>query len=93
MVFIGPATNNIVEYQAVIDLLTKVASQDIHEMVVFMDSQLVVFYLNQVYTIRNPILLHLYWGVRLLERSFEVITYRHILGQTMQLLIHWQIIS
>ena len=38
-VFIGPTTNNIAEYQAVIGLLTEAASQDIHGLVVFMDSQ------------------------------------------------------
>ena len=75
---IGPATNNIVEYQAVIGLLTDFASRYIHDLVVFMDSQLVVCHLNQVYTIINPILLCLYQRVRLLERSFEFITYRHI---------------
>ena len=79
VVCIGPATNNISEYEAVIGLLTEAASQDIPDLVVLMDSQLVVFQLNHVYTIRNPILLCLYHRVHLLERSFEVITYRHIL--------------
>ena len=78
MVCIGPATNNIPKYQAVIGLLTKAASRDIHDLVVFMDSQLVVYHLNHVYTIRNPVLLHLFWRVCLLERSFECITYRHV---------------
>ena len=77
-VYIGPATNNIVEYRAVIDLLTEAASQDVRNLVVLMDSQLVVFHLNHVYTIRNHVLLHLFQRVRLLERSFETITYRHI---------------
>ena len=43
-----------------------------------MDSQLVVCHLNHVYTIRNPVLLHLFQKVRLLEISFGTITYRHI---------------
>ena len=75
---IGLATNNIVEYQAVIGLLTEAASRDIHDLVVFIDSQLVVFHLNHVYTIRNPILLRHFRRVRLLERSFDFITYRNI---------------
>ena len=37
-VCISPTTNNITEYEAVIGLLTKAASQDIHDLVVFMDS-------------------------------------------------------
>ena len=61
-VCIGPATNNITEYRAVIDLLTKVASQDVRNLVVLMDSQLVVCHLNHVYTIRNPMLLCLFRG-------------------------------
>ena len=59
-VCIGPATKKIVEYQVVIGLLTDVASQHIHNLVVFMDSQLVVCHLNHVYTIRNPMLLYLF---------------------------------
>ena len=78
VVCVGPATNNITEYQTLIGLLTEVASQDIDNLVVFMDSQLVFFHLNHVYAIWNPTLLHLFWRVCLLERSFESITYRHI---------------
>ena len=77
-VCIGPSTNNIVEYRAVISLLTEAASQDVRALVVLMDSQLVVCHLNHVYTIRNPVLLYLFRRVRLLERSFGTITYRHI---------------
>ena len=77
-VCLGPITNNIVKYEAVIGLLTEATSQDVCNLVVLMDSQLVVCHLNHVYTIRNPVLLHLFQRVRLLERSFETITYRHI---------------
>ena len=77
-VCIGPATNNITEYEAVIGHLTEATSQDVCDLVVLMDSQLVVFHLNHVYTIRIPKLLPLFQRVCLLERSFETITYRHI---------------
>ena len=59
-VCIGLATNNIVEYELVIGLLTEAVSQDVHDLVVLMDSQLVVCHLNHVYTIRNPMLLCLF---------------------------------
>ena len=59
-VCIGLTTNNIVKYEAVIGLLTEAASQDVRNMVVLMDSQLVLYHLNHVYTIRNPMLLHLF---------------------------------
>ena len=78
VVCIGPATNNIVEYWAVIGLLTEASFQDVHNLVVLMDSQLVVCHINHVYTIRNPMLLCLFQRVCLLERSFKTITYRHI---------------
>ena len=77
-VYIGPATNNITEYEAVIGVLTEANSQDVRDLVVLMDSQLMFFHLNHVYTIRNMVLLHLFQRVHLLERSFETITYRHI---------------
>ena len=38
VVCIGPATNNIVEYEAVIGLLTEATSQDVRDLVVLMDS-------------------------------------------------------
>ena len=76
-VCIGPTTNNIAEYRAVICLLTEVSSQDVHNLVVLMESTCVC-HLNHVYTIRNLVLLCLFWRVCLLERSFETITYRHI---------------
>ena len=38
VVCIGPATNNIAEYGAVIGLLTEATSQDVHNLVVLMDS-------------------------------------------------------
>ena len=59
-VFIGPATNNITEYRAVIGLLTEAASQDVRNLVVLMDSQLVVCHITHVYTIRNHVLLCLF---------------------------------
>ena len=41
-VCIGPATNNITEYEAVIGILTEATSQDIRDLVVFMDLQFVI---------------------------------------------------
>ena len=46
VVCIGLASKNIADYQAVICLLTKDAYWHIHDLVVFMESQLVVFHLN-----------------------------------------------
>ena len=48
---ISPATNNIAEYRVVIGLLTESASQGVRNLVVLMESQLMVCHLNHVYTI------------------------------------------
>ena len=41
-VFLGPATNNIVEYHVVIGLLIEALYHDIDHLVIFLDSRLVV---------------------------------------------------
>jgi ribonuclease HI len=75
---LGRATNNIVEYSAVIELLTEAISLGIHHLVVRLDSQLVVLYLSNIYSIRSPTLLRVYLRVRLLEREFDYLEYQHI---------------
>jgi ribonuclease HI len=67
----------MVEYHAVIRLLTQASSLGISRIIVYLDSQLVVCQLNRIYTIRSPILLHLHLQVRRLERMFDYIEYRH----------------
>jgi ribonuclease HI len=50
-VCLGRATNNIVKYSAVIELLTDFISLGIHHLVVQLDSQLVVLQLSNIYSI------------------------------------------
>jgi ribonuclease HI len=66
------------EYHAIIGLLTQASSLGISRIIVYLDSQLVVYQLNCIYTIRNHILLRLHLQVRRLERMFDYIEYRHI---------------
>jgi ribonuclease HI len=75
---LGPATNNMAEYHVVIGLLTQASSLGISRIIIYLDSQLVVFQLNRIYAIRSPILLRLHLQVRRLERMFDYIEYRHI---------------
>jgi ribonuclease HI len=75
---LGPATNNMAEYHAVIGLLTQASSLGISRIIVYLDSQLVVYQLNHIYAIRNPILLRLHLQVHHLKRMFDYIEYRHI---------------
>jgi ribonuclease HI len=64
---LGPATNNMAEYHVVIGLLTQASSLGISRVIIYLDSQLVVFQLNRIYAIRSPILLHLHLQVCRLE--------------------------
>jgi ribonuclease HI len=77
-VCLGPETNNITEYSAVIELLVDDISFGIRRLVVRLDSQLVVLQLSNVYSIRSPTLLRVYLQIRLLERHFDHIEYQHI---------------
>jgi len=77
-VCLGRTTNNIAEYSAVLELLTEAVNLGIRELLVYLDSQLVVLQLNGHYSVRNPSILRLYLRIRLLERNFEYITYHHI---------------
>ena len=66
--YLGPATNNVAEYRAAIGLLTETISMGITQLIVYLDSQLMVHQLNRIYSIRDPTLLRLYLRVRSLER-------------------------
>ena len=68
---LGPATNNMAEYHAFIGLLTQASSLGISRIIVYLDSQLMVYQLNRIYAIRSPILLRLHLQVRHLERMFD----------------------
>ena len=57
---LGPATNNMAEYHAVIGLLTQASSLGISRIVIYLDSQLMVYQLNRIYAIHSPILLRLH---------------------------------
>ena len=75
---LGPTSNNVAEYRAIIELLWDSFSRGITQLEVRLDSQLVVSQLNQAYQVWNPILLRQFMQVRLLERNFYFITFNHI---------------
>ena len=54
---LGPTSNNVAEYRAIIELLWDSLSCGITQMEFQLDSQLVVSQLNQAYQVQNPILL------------------------------------
>ena len=59
-IYLGLATNNQAEYTAVIGLLADAQRHHIHHLSVFLNSQLVVLQLNNVYRVRNPCLFRKY---------------------------------
>ena len=75
---LGWTTNNVTEYRAVIELLTKAINLGIRALLVNLDSQLVVLQLNNHYLVRNPHILKFFLRICLLERHFDFITYQHI---------------
>ena len=77
-VCIGPTSNNMAEYTFVVNLLSEAFSHEIHSLVVYLDSQLIMSQLNNIYRVRDPCLYRQYLRVRLLQRSFTYINYFHI---------------
>jgi ribonuclease HI len=66
-IFLGPTTNNMAEYHVVIRLLTQASSLGISRIIVNLDSQLMVYQLNRIYAICNPILLRIHLQVHRLD--------------------------
>jgi ribonuclease HI len=81
---LGPATNNQAEYTAIIGLLVDAQRHHIHHLSIFLNSQLVVLYLNNLYRVRDPCLFCQYLQVRLLSRHFDSITFTNIPRQLNQ---------
>jgi ribonuclease HI len=69
-VCLGEATNNVVEYSVIIELLCDALSHGISHLRVHLDAQLVVSQLNGVYRIYDPTLHRRFLRVRLLEHLF-----------------------
>ena len=78
-VCIVPSTNNIAEYPGVIGFFMESLTNDAREIRVYLELELFVQQLNRVYTIQNPLLLHTFQRVRLLEKSFEQVMCQLIL--------------
>ena len=62
----------------IIKLLSEAIALGISELVVNLDSQLVVLQINGQYSIRKPQILRMYLCIRLLEQNFDYIKYHHI---------------
>ena len=76
-VCIGRSMNNITEYSVLIELSDAI-THGIHQLVVRLDSQLVILQLTGIYSVRNPAIYRMFLRVKILERQFDFIPYQHI---------------
>jgi ribonuclease HI len=76
--FLGQATNNEAEYQALILGLQHALSCGIQEIRIHMDSELLVRQLNGLYRVKNPRLAHFFHQVQVLLLKFSKYAIIHI---------------
>lgn len=76
--YIGVATNNQAEYQAVILALTKAKALGASEIDFFLDSELVVSQLNGDYKVKDRALGSLFVKIWNLAQNFRKISYYHV---------------
>lgn len=74
----SPAANNVAEYQAAIGLMTEALSSGILQLIVHLDSQLVVSQLNGIYSIRDSTVLWLFWRICHMERLFTYVHFFYV---------------
>ncbi len=76
--FLGLATNNQAEYQAVLAALQKAKQIGAQNLQIFMDSELVVKQLNREYKVKNKDLAPLFVKIYNLTFSFKNVKFSHI---------------
>lgn len=75
---IGEATNNVAEYTAVIDGLTRARELGARSVTLRSDSQLLINQLTGRYRVKSPHLQPLHRRARSLGAGFEQITFEHV---------------
>jgi len=76
--FIGPATNNVAEYQALLHGLRYALHRGARRVKVFSDSELVVRQISGAYKVKHPSMVPLHQEARALMRRFEQISVSHV---------------
>lgn len=74
----GSGTNNIAEYKAVIRALKEAKELGAKEIMIQGDSQLIIFQLQGRYAVKSSNLNPLFEEVKMLEKSFEKVSYAWI---------------
>ena len=75
---IGPATNNVAEYRAVLAGLEAAAGRGARTVLVRSDSRLLVEQLSGRFRVKNPTLLRLHEEARGLMKRFEDVAFEHV---------------
>lgn len=76
--YLGPASNNVAEYQALLHALRYALSRGARRVSVFSDSQLVVRQLSGAYRVKHPAMVPLHREARELIRRFEECRVSHV---------------
>ncbi|MDD4901056.1 MAG: ribonuclease HI family protein [Patescibacteria group bacterium] len=83
--YIGEATNNQAEYQALLAGLDKAKSLGAQEVAVFLDSELVVKQMNRQYRVKDKDLASLFVKAYNLTLGFKKVIFKHIPREKNQL--------
>jgi ribonuclease HI len=75
---LGETTNNIAEYTALVEALTKAHELKASELLIRSDSELLVKQMNGQYRVKNEGLLPLYKQASQLARQFKSVSYSHV---------------
>ena len=77
--YIGETTNNVAEYSALIEGLKSVLDMDASDVVIKMDSELIVRQMTGKYRIKQPHLIELANQVRSSLQKFQSYKFEHVL--------------
>lgn len=76
--YLGTTTNNKAEYQGLRLGMERAREHDVHDLRVFMDSQLVVNQVNGTYKVKNPDLAPVHQEVIALSKLFDKISFTYV---------------
>lgn len=76
--YLGRATNNVAEYQALIHALRYARARGVRELRLFSDSELVVKQIGGQYRVKHPDMIPLHREAAALLRHFERASLRHV---------------
>ena len=77
--FLGTTTNNVAEYEGLLEALRAAAAEGATELDVVSDSELLVKQMLGIYRVKHPNLIPLYQQARQMVRGFRKFSIRHTL--------------